>query len=76
MPEDPEEVHPEYGGAAGLRIEEVPAEIAIDQQHDLRRGKRRHRDQKTIPAITRLSQTSSGMRPSVIPGHRMQGSWR
>ncbi len=30
MAEDPEEVHPEHGGAAGLRIEEVAAEVAVD----------------------------------------------
>ena len=39
--EDPEEVHPEDGGAAGLGVEEVAAEIAIDEQHDLRGGERR-----------------------------------
>ena len=30
VPEDPEEVRPEDGGAAGLRVEEVAAEIAVD----------------------------------------------
>ncbi len=40
MAEDPEEMHPEHGRAAGLRIEEVAAEVAIDNQHDLRGGER------------------------------------
>src|ERR1019366_4695235 len=38
MPEYPEEVHPEHRGAAGLRIEEVRAQVAIEQQHDLSRS--------------------------------------
>ena len=38
--EDPEEVHPDDGGSTRLRIEEVRAEVAIEQQHDLRRGQR------------------------------------
>ena len=37
MSEDPEEVHPERCGSAGLGIKEMAAQIAIDQQHDLRR---------------------------------------
>src|SRR5258708_4678248 len=45
MPENPEEVLPEYCGAAGLGIEEVRAEEAIEQEHHLRRGKRSQRDQ-------------------------------
>ena len=40
MAEDPEEVHPDDGRAAGLRVEEVAAQIAVDQQHDLRCGQR------------------------------------
>src|SRR6267143_194698 len=40
MAENPEEVHPNYGGASGLRVEEMPAEVTVDKQHDLRRGKR------------------------------------
>ena len=40
MAEDPEEVHPQHGRAAGLRIEEVRAEIAVERQHDLRGGQR------------------------------------
>ncbi len=43
--EDPEEVLPENGGAARLRVEKTPAEITIDQQHDLRRRKRRQREE-------------------------------
>src|SRR5580692_10252944 len=38
--EDPEEVGPEEGGAAGLRIEEVAAEVAVNDEHGLRRGER------------------------------------
>ena len=40
MTEDPEEVHPDHGRAAGLRVEEMSAEVAVDQQHDLRRRQR------------------------------------
>jgi hypothetical protein len=29
-------VHPEGGGSAGLRVEEVAAEVSIDEQHQLR----------------------------------------
>ena len=38
MSEDPEEMHPEDGRPAGLGIEEVAAQVSVDQQHDLRRG--------------------------------------
>ena len=31
MAEDPEEVHPQHGRAAGLRVEEVRAEVAVEQ---------------------------------------------
>ena len=40
MAEDPEEVHPDDGRAAGLGVEEMPAQVAIEQQHDLRGGQR------------------------------------
>ena len=40
MAEDPEEVHPDDRRTAGLRVEEVAAQVAVDQQHDLRRGQR------------------------------------
>ena len=30
MAEDPEEVHPQHGRSAGLRVEEVRAEVAVD----------------------------------------------
>ena len=42
MAEDPEEVLPQHGRAAGLRVEEVRAEVAVEQQHDLRGGQRRN----------------------------------
>ena len=45
MAEDPEEVHPENGGAAGLGVEEVGAEIAVERQHDLRGGQRADGDE-------------------------------
>ncbi len=32
MPENPKEVHPEYGRAPGLRVKEMAAEIAINEQ--------------------------------------------
>ena len=38
MPKDPEKVHPQSGRAARLRIKEMPAQIAVDEQHDLSRG--------------------------------------
>ena len=38
MAENPEEMHPDDGGTSGLRVKEVPAEIAVNQQHDLRGG--------------------------------------
>src|SRR5262249_14196953 len=37
MSEYPEKVHPKDGRSACLRVEEVPSEISIDQQHDLSR---------------------------------------
>ena len=43
--EDPEEVHPQHGRAAGLGVEEVRAEIAIEQQHDLGGGQRADREE-------------------------------
>ena len=38
MTEDPEEVHPDRCRAARLGVEEMTAEIAVDEQHDLRGG--------------------------------------
>jgi hypothetical protein len=52
MAEDPEEVHPQHGRAARLRIEEVRAQVAVERQHDLRRGQRADRN-KDQPDITR-----------------------
>ena len=43
--EDPEEVHPENRGAAGLRVEEVAAEVAVDAEHDLRGRERADGDE-------------------------------
>ena len=43
--EDPEEVLPQHRRAAGLRVEEVRAEIAVEQQHDLRGRQRGDDDQ-------------------------------
>ena len=40
MSEDPEEMHPDNGGASRLGVEEMSAKIAVDQQHYLRRRKR------------------------------------
>src|SRR5271167_3930788 len=40
---DPEEVHPDHGGTAGLGVEEMRSKIPVDQQHDLRCGERTHR---------------------------------
>ncbi len=36
MAEDPEEVHPHHRRTSGLRVEEMSAQVAIDQQHQLR----------------------------------------
>src|SRR5579863_85618 len=40
MSENPEEMHPDHRRAPSLRVEEMSAEIAIDEQHDLSRGQR------------------------------------
>ena len=45
MAEDPEEVHPQYGGASGLRVEEVRSQVAIEAEHDLRGRQRADGDQ-------------------------------
>src|SRR5262249_23372135 len=45
MTENPEEVHPENGRSAGLRIEKVSSEISINQEHDLCGRKRSDNDQ-------------------------------
>ena len=45
MAEDPEEVLPEDRGTAGLRVEEVGAEEAVEEEHDLRRRERRDGNQ-------------------------------
>ena len=45
MAEDPEEVHPQDGGAAGLGVEEVRAEVAVEHEHDLRGGQRADGDE-------------------------------
>ena len=44
--EDPEEMHPERGRPTGLRVEEMAAEVAIDEQHQLRRRQRGQRQQR------------------------------
>src|SRR4029453_14972015 len=36
MSKYPKEVHPERGGPTRLRIEEVPSQIPVHEQHDLR----------------------------------------
>ncbi len=71
MAEDPEEVNPDDCGAAGLRVEEVAAQVAIDQQHDLRGRERRDRDQHQCRHHQVLSQTKSGIFRSVMPLQRM-----
>src|SRR5215470_8266027 len=45
MTEEPEEVLPHDSGAARLRIEEVGAEVAVEEQHDLGGGQRRQDEQ-------------------------------
>ncbi len=40
MAENPKEVHPNYGGASSLCVEEMSAQVAVHQQHDLRSGER------------------------------------
>jgi hypothetical protein len=43
MAENPEEVHPQHRGSARLCVEEMPTQVAIDEQHQLRGGQRAHR---------------------------------
>ena len=45
MAEEPEQVLPQHGRAAVLRVEEMCAQVAIEQDHDLRRRQRRKREQ-------------------------------
>ena len=68
--EEPEEVLPHDGGRARLRVEEVRAQEAVEQQHDLGR-RERGRMIRVSAEIVRISHTKTGMRPSVIPGPRM-----
>src|SRR5580704_167714 len=42
MCENPEEMHPQYGGATRLCVEKMGAQKAVERKHDLRRGKRRN----------------------------------
>ena len=68
--EDPEEVHPDHGRAAGLRVEEMSAQIAVDQQHDLR--SRERADGKQHQAGHHQVQPDQQRHlSSVIPGQRM-----
>ena len=69
MAEEPEEVLPEDGRATGLRVEEVRAQEAIEQQHDLGGRQRRQDDERHARTIARIIHTKRGMRPSVMPGH-------
>ena len=72
MAEDPEEVHPDDRRSTRLGVEEVAAQIAIDQQHDLRGGQRaqgKHHQASASPGSARRTAASC---PSVIPGQRMQ----
>src|SRR5262249_51724058 len=36
MAKDPEEVHPDHGRSASLRVEKMPAQVTVNGQHDLR----------------------------------------
>ena len=53
--EYPEKMHPNRRRAAGLSVEEMPTEIAVDQQHDLRSGSAGVMASSTIPLMTKLS---------------------
>src|SRR5271168_2201551 len=44
MAEDPEKMHPDNGRTSGLGIEEMRAQITVDQQHRLRRRQRADRE--------------------------------
>ncbi len=45
MAEDPEEMHPHHDRAARVGIEEMPADVAVDHQHDLGGRERADRDE-------------------------------
>ena len=51
MSEDPEEVHPHHGRTSGLRIEEMPTQVTVHQQHQLR--SRERADQPEAPGAHR-----------------------
>ena len=51
------------------------AQVAIEQQHDLRGGQRRDGDQHQRRRSPEFSQTNSGIRPSVIPGSACRRWW-
>jgi hypothetical protein len=40
MAEEPEEVLPQHGLSSAARIEEVAAELSVDEEHHERRGER------------------------------------
>jgi hypothetical protein len=70
MAEEPEQVEEQDRVAAAGRIEERRTEIAVGQQHRDRPGGTGSASSKRN-AVTRIDQTKSGMRCSVIPGARM-----
>ena len=45
MAENPEEVHPQYGGATRLRVKEMGTQKTIERKHHLRSRKRRYRQE-------------------------------
>ncbi len=71
MAEEPEEVLPEDRRPAGQGVEEVRAEVPIEEQHDL--AGRQHGQAYRTPRTTAIStsHTNSGIWPSVMPGQRM-----
>ena len=71
MPEHPEEMLPQHRVAARLRVEEVRAQKAIEQQHDLRGRQRRHGDQNLAGDHEAASTPSRASATSVIPFARM-----
>jgi hypothetical protein len=73
MPEEPEEVLPQDRIACGFGIEEMRAEEAVQQQHDLGGSKRRQGDQD-LKATTQHIQTNRGIRARVIPRVRKHTS--
>ena len=67
MAEDPEEMHPDDGRAARLRVEEMCAEIAVDSSMICAAVSGVMVTSISALTSTRISQTSSGIRSASCP---------